>query len=51
MTFIFADTGYYVALLLQTDQRHERAIEMTHELKASNTTKTPRRASNACRQC
>lgn len=33
MTPIFADTGYYVALLLQADQRHDRALEITHKLK------------------
>ena len=29
---IFADSGYYVALLLQTDQMHERAMEITRQL-------------------
>lgn len=33
MTPIFADTGYYAALLLQSDQRHDRAVEITHKLK------------------
>lgn len=33
MTPVFADTGYYVALLLQADQRHDRAVEITHKLK------------------
>ena len=32
MISIFADSGYYVALLLQTDQMHERAMEITRQL-------------------
>src|SRR5437870_878668 len=32
MIFIFADSAYYVALLLQTDQTHQRAIEITRQL-------------------
>ncbi|MDX6612869.1 MAG: hypothetical protein QOD75_2055 [Blastocatellia bacterium] len=33
MTSVFADSGYYVALLLQTDQTHDRAIEVTGQLR------------------
>jgi hypothetical protein len=29
MNGIFADTSYYVALLLKNDSRHERAVELT----------------------
>lgn len=32
MTPVFADSGYYVALLLQTDQDHDRAVEVTLRL-------------------
>ena len=32
MISIFADSGYFVALLLQTDQMHERAMEITRQL-------------------
>jgi uncharacterized protein len=32
MTPVFADSGYYVALLLQTDQSHDRAVEVTRQL-------------------
>ncbi len=32
MTPLFADSGYYVALLLQADQAHDRAVEMTQRL-------------------
>lgn len=32
MTPIFADSGHYVALLLQTDQSHDRAVEITRQL-------------------
>jgi predicted nucleic acid-binding protein len=29
MNAVFADTSYYVALLLKTDSRHERAVDFT----------------------
>ena len=32
MTPVFADSAYYVALLLQTDQTHHRAVEITGQL-------------------
>jgi predicted nucleic acid-binding protein len=32
MNLIFADTSYYVALLLENDQDHERAVEITRTL-------------------
>jgi predicted nucleic acid-binding protein len=32
MTSVFADSGYYVALLLQPDQSHDRALEVTRQL-------------------
>ena len=31
MTGVFADTSYYVALLLKNDSRHARAVELTIE--------------------
>jgi predicted nucleic acid-binding protein len=34
LTSIFADSGYYVALLLQTDQAHDRAVEITQQLQS-----------------
>lgn len=34
MTPIFADSGYYVALLLQNDQAHDRAVEITQRLQS-----------------
>ena len=34
MTPVFADSAYYVALLLQADQRHDRAIDITRNLES-----------------
>jgi len=34
MTPILADSGYYVALLLQSDQAHGRAMEVTQQLES-----------------
>jgi len=34
MTQIFADSFYYVALLLQADQSHQRVVEMTRQLRS-----------------
>ncbi len=38
MTRVFADTSYYIALLLHTDQTHQRAVEITRQLEVPITT-------------
>jgi predicted nucleic acid-binding protein len=34
MTLVFAESSYYVALLLKADQSHARAVEITRQLQA-----------------
>ncbi len=38
MSRVFADSVYYFALLLHTDQTHQRAVEITRQLKDPITT-------------